>query len=236
MTVNEVGEASSLKAVLFDMDGTIVEFKFPIHESRIALFASLKQGGYKVDSFRESMRTQDIVDLAEAQWRESEALRQSQPFSDVKAGLFRILDGLEFDSLSKSRPFPGSLEMVKRLRNGRFLTGVVTNAGKDPALSLLSKYGFLPWFNVVLTRDDVPRMKPSPDGLIMAEVQLRLESNEILYVGDSVLDIEAAKAARMRIASIATDTYSEAALRKLSPDFVLSSINDLERIIFIDRS
>lgn len=227
---------SSFRAVLFDLDGTIVEFKFPFRESRFALFDLLRKSGCNVESFREEMRTQEILDLAESQWKESEVLRESESFSNVKAKLFRILDDLEFASLDKSRPLSGSLEILKHLRNRHVLVGVVTNAGRKPALSILSKYDLLPWLNIVLTRDDVPRMKPSPDGLLMAKVRLGLESKEILYVGDSVLDIEAANGAGMKIASISTGAYPEATLRRRRPDFVLSNMNYLERIIFVDRS
>lgn len=236
MAVNEVGEDASFKAILFDLDGTIVEFKFPVRESRLALFELLMKSGYDVGSFRDNMRTQEIVDVAEAQWKDSTVLKKSESFSDLKRRLFQILDNLEYDSLNKSRPFPDSLEIVKRLKNNHFLTGVVTNAGRSPAVSILSKYGFLPWFDIIIARDDVPRMKPSPDGLIMAKVRLGLESKEILYVGDSALDIEAAKSARMKIASIPTGTYSETTLRRLSPDFVLTNMRDLEKIVHVDRS
>ena len=77
-------EVPSSKAILFDLNGTIAEFKFPFHESRFALFDLLWQSSYNLDSFRESMQTQ-IADLADAQGKESEFLRELEQFYNAKA-------------------------------------------------------------------------------------------------------------------------------------------------------
>jgi HAD superfamily hydrolase (TIGR01509 family) len=126
--------------------------------------------------------------------------------------------------------------MITALRRQGLLTGVVTNTGRIPAISVLSRFGFLPYLDIVVSRNEAARMKPSPDMLNEAKRQLALSSSQILYVGDSLLDIEAAKAAEIKIASVPTGTYSKEQLKTFCPDFMLENVYDLERIITENRS
>ena len=79
-------------------------------------------------------------------------------------------------------------------------------------------------------------MKPRPDGLLDAAKLLELEPKDILYVGDSVLDIEAARQAGIKCVSIPTGLYTSETLRKLSPDFVMDTMQDLEEFVLSNQS
>ena len=150
--------------------------------------------------------------------------------------LFRILDDFEFESAKLSRPLPGCLETIKKINDAGIQTGIVTNSGRAPVISVLSDYGYLPFMEVVITRNDTARMKPRPDGLLDALKLLELESKDVLYVGDSILDVEAARKAGIKCASIPTGIHPVETLRKLSPDFVLESMQDTEKLVLSNRS
>jgi phosphatidylglycerol---prolipoprotein diacylglyceryl transferase len=229
-------QTTRFKAVLFDLDGTLIEFKFPVKESRLAMFNFLKRNGYKVDHLKENIRTQELFDEAEAQWSASERKKEMHAFPDLKLSLFRILDDFESESIKLSKPLPGCLDAMESLHEAGISMGVVTNSGRAPAISILSDYGYLPYMEVVITRNDIPRMKPSPDGLFEARNLLELENKDMLYVGDSVLDIEAAKSAKIKCASIPTGSFPLEALQRLSPDYILSSMKELEELVLSNRS
>jgi len=74
-------------------------------------------------------------------------------------------------------------------------------------------------------------MKPKPDGLLKALDLLSLSKDELLYVGDSVLDIQAADAAGVRIASVATGNYSRERLGAEGADLIMSSISELPALL-----
>ena len=224
------------KAVLFDLDGTLIEFKFPIKESRLAMFDFLKRNGYEVDHFTDHMKTQDMIDDAESQWSRSERLKEQHTFADLRLSLFRILDDFEFESIKISKPLPGCLETIKKISAAGILIGIVTNSGRLPVTSVISDYGYLPYMEVVITRNDTSRMKPRPDGLLDAAKLLELEPKDILYVGDSFLDIEAARQAGIKCVSIPTGLYTSETLRKLSPDFVMETMQDLEKFVLSNQS
>lgn len=223
------------KAVLFDLDGTLIEFKFPVEESRHALLDFLKHSGFNVNQFNETMRTQDLVDGARLQWEKSNNLK-SRPFNVVKANLYEILDGFEYKSMATARPFPNSLAVIEKIKQTGILVGIVTNSGRGPVQEILDKHGFRPYLNIVITRDEMERMKPSPDGLLKAQKLLDVETRDIIYVGDSVLDIESARSAQVKCASVPTGSHPADELRKLSPDYFLEELSDIEKLVIPNTS
>ncbi|MGI0090249.1 MAG: HAD family hydrolase [Nitrososphaerales archaeon] len=216
--------------MLFDMDGTLIEFKFKIKESRIAMIDLLRQRGYETNDYSENMRTQDIIDDAKHQWIKSKELGQTD-FSKLQKDLFKILDDFEFEAMKQSTPHPGSLSIVRKIKKAQMLTGVVTNSGRLPAESMLAEYGFMPYLSVLITRNEAPKMKPSPDGLLLATRELGVGALDVLYVGDSILDIEASRLAQVKCAAVPSGLYNAERLQKRSPDFMLRTIDDLEKIV-----
>lgn len=218
------------KAVLFDLDGTLIEFKFPVKKSRRALFDFLRRSKFDVNRFTETMRTQDLIDAVHQQWTASRNPK-SQPFDDVKSSLYRILDQFEYKSMSTARPFANSLYVIQKIRRKGGIVGIVTNSGRGPVQAILENNRFLPFVSLVITRNEMGRMKPSPDGLLEAKRILGLETQDILYVGDSVLDIESAKSAKITCASIPTGIHRADELRNLSPDYMLERLSDIEKLV-----
>jgi len=101
-----------------------------------------------------------MIDDAENQWSRSERLKEQHTFADLKLSLFRILDDFEFESIKLSKPLPGCLETIKKISAVGIQIGIVTNSGRLPVTSILSDYGYLPYMEVVITRNDTSRMKP----------------------------------------------------------------------------
>lgn len=227
---------NNFKAVLFDLDGTLIEFKFPVKESRRAMIDFLKRNGYQTDNLNDYMRTQDLFDDIQNQWYSSQKLAEMHTFPDLRESLFRILDDFEYDSHKESRPLRGCLDLIKKLNEAGIQTGLVTNSGRGSVISVLSDYGYLEYMEVVVTRNDMKRMKPRPDGLLEAMKLLQLGPEDLLYVGDSILDIEASRQAGIKCAVISSGLYSSDVLRQKNPDFILESIEDVAKIVLADRS
>jgi phosphoglycolate phosphatase len=226
---------SRFKAVLFDLDGTLVEFKFKVKESRLAMIEKLRRDGFDVGAMNEKTRTQAIIDEAQRQCDNGKRETSSHDFKKVKRELYDILNGFEFEALAETRPHPEALSVLKMIKESQILSGIVTNSGRLPVNSILHEFGFSPYLSTIITRDEMKKMKPMPDGLLEALEQLRLTSDDALYVGDSVIDIEAARAARMKCASVSTGLYRSEELRKFSPDYALDTLDGLHKVLFDNR-
>jgi HAD superfamily hydrolase (TIGR01549 family) len=222
---------SEFKAILFDLDGTLIEFKFKVKESRIAMIELLKKEGYDTSSWSDTIRTQEIIDTAKEQWKTSPPLQSAKSFDNVQAEIFRLLDEFEFEGLSQSRPHEGAVAILRRVKHSEILTGIVTNSGRAPVESILTDFGFSPYLSIVITRNEMEKLKPHPHGLIRAMKELKVEPAETLYVGDSLIDIEAARRAQMKCASVSTGTYQHEALVKLGPDYAFRNLEELEHSV-----
>jgi HAD superfamily hydrolase (TIGR01549 family) len=223
--------SSAFKAILFDLDGTLIEFKFKVKESREAMIELLKKEGFDPLKWSEGSRTQEIIDNAREQWKASPYLRNAKDFQVIQDSIFRLLDVFEFEGLSKSRPHAGSVSILRKIKHSEILTGIVTNSGRAPVDSVLTEFGFSPYLSTVVTRNEMEKLKPHPHGLIRAMKNLGVSPSESLYVGDSVIDIEAARLAQMKCAAVSTGTFQHEALVKLGPDLVFRTLEELERAV-----
>ncbi len=216
------------RAVIFDVDGTLVTFNFDVVGSRAAMIAELAVRGYDTSSLTTTTPTQQILDAAKEQ---ADSLRLGDDRQDLRTKLFSILDNFEMDSATVALPLEGTIQTLETLRRSLIRLGALTNSGRTGAKAVLQKAGLLSFFEFVLTREDVPAMKPAPDGILRAVALLNLPKDELLCVGDSVYDIRAARAAGVRIASVATGSYSASRLAAEAPDFLMKSIADLLKIL-----
>ena len=219
------------KAILFDLDGTLIEFKFPVKESRQAMIELLKKRNYDASQWTDQMRTQEIIDHACEQWHNSPVLQKDHSFEDTKYSIFRLLDDFEYRALSEANPHQDSVPVLRKIKHAEILSGIVTNSGRAPVESVIKEFGFEPYISVLVTRNEMEKLKPYPHGLKFAMEKLRVSPDESLYVGDSTIDIEAARRAKMKCASVSTGLYHIDALRQHSPDFAISSLMELEPIV-----
>ena len=213
--------------VLFDLDGTLVTFNFDVQGSRKALFAELTKLGFDMSNLSLTSPTQNVIDAARSQ---AETGRAKIDFGRVRERLFSILDGFELDSGRSVTAFPEAKETLANLR-GFAKLGVLTNSGRKAASRILGRSSLLGYFDFVLTRDDVDAMKPSPEGVNKAVAMFALPKEKVVYVGDGLLDIIAAKAAGLKVISVATGNYTVEKLKSEGADVVLGSLSELPKAL-----
>ncbi len=91
---------------------------------------------------------------------------------------------------------------------------------------------FHPFLPVVVGGDSTERKKPHPDGLYLALEQLGMgQTRNVMIVGDSAQDVLAGRAAGIHTCGIESNIGDPDLLRRSKPDFTISSLHDLTRII-----
>jgi HAD superfamily hydrolase (TIGR01509 family) len=133
--------------------------------------------------------------------------------------------------------YEGVREMLLALRTVGVGVGVVTGKGRR-AWDVTEREMRLGPFAVVVTEDDVRHPKPDPEGLLRAIEALGVRPEETVYIGDSVTDVEAARAAGLRAAA-ALWPKSEpedrsaflAAIERFTPDWVFERPSDVTRLV-----
>ncbi|MFT3916160.1 MAG: HAD-IA family hydrolase [Anaeromyxobacteraceae bacterium] len=96
---------------------------------------------------------------------------------------------------ARTRAFPGAVEVVTGFAAAGHPLGIVTAKLEAGALRTLRHVGLLPHLGAVVGADSAPRAKPFPDPVLVALARLERAPAEAVLVGDSVHDLEAARAA-----------------------------------------
>jgi phosphoglycolate phosphatase len=89
---------------------------------------------------------------------------------------------------------PGTPEMLHTLAR-RYQLALVTSRGREDAALFVTQYGLQDLFAAVVTRDDVRHLKPNPEPVLLAAKKLGVSPSQCVMVGDTSVDLRAAKAA-----------------------------------------
>jgi phosphoglycolate phosphatase len=179
------------RAVLFDMDGTLVHTAPDI---AVALNAALcKSGMQAIDP----ARIADFVGKG-ARVLVKRALSVHGVHDDERL-LAAVCDDYVCEYVERvgrdGRAFPGAVECLRSLRARGVKLGVITNALQRSADATLARFGLAKYLNVVIGGDRTAAPKPHPASLWFACRTLGVTPKETLMVGDSANDVAAARAA-----------------------------------------
>ncbi|MFH1835194.1 MAG: HAD family hydrolase [Methanobacteriota archaeon] len=181
----------SLKAVVFDMDGVVVD---STHAWWLTFNQALEhfdlptvsEGKFMDEILGES--TEDDIELYYPGVSEEELLSSYDSF-------FR-------GNLSEVRAFPDTLPLLEFLSIKDLKTAIATNTPRKLAGQTLGQAGLTGRFDFVFTADDVENGKPDPAMILFACEKMIVGVDEILYVGDTKADVSAAKAAGCRMVGV----------------------------------
>ncbi|GHE04154.1 phosphoglycolate phosphatase [Defluviimonas sp. 20V17] len=205
---------SDVPALLFDLDGTLIDSIPAIHAMVNAVMADLGYpalGMVQVRGFVGRGVPHLIRQVLEAQGEDPEG----PMFARVETALMaRYLYDVEGNT-----PYPGVSQALSALAARGCRLGVCTNKPHGPAIAALTHVGLLDHFEVVLGGDSLPSRKPDP--AMVHHAHDRLGGGPLLYVGDSEVDAETAANAGAAFA-LYTEGYRHAPIEALPHRFAFS--------------
>jgi HAD superfamily hydrolase (TIGR01509 family) len=145
----------------------------------------------------------------------------------------RILDWRNCNHRYKPKKFwlmPG----VDRLLNSlaaKLPLGVVSGRDECSCMAFINQFDFSRLFSVVVTSQTVRHTKPFPEPMLYAAEKLNISPENCLMVGDTSVDIRAAKLAGMQSVGVLCGFGSENELRRAGPDLILKSTADLLSVL-----
>ena len=182
-----------IKALLFDVDGTLIDSLDDLVVANAKLMASLGFAPLSRDEVSRFIGKGARVLVIRAL---NARLMRAPTDDEIDHALGIYLQAMaEVDGqFSKLEPYvPKGLERLKKLG---FPMAVVTNKPHAIAEALLEKFQIRPFFDAVIGADDVEHPKPAPDMLLLAASELRANIDECAMIGDSMNDALAAQNAK----------------------------------------
>ena len=208
-----------VKAIFFDLDGTIIDSKEAYLTARkIALLKMGKQKEINDESAVEIPKRLEqnlpIIDLLQG--------------VDVKRFLEHYLYAYYQATPTKSRPMPGISHVLESL-SGRVKVALITMryVPKERVIEELAGFNLAKYFQCVVTAHDTHEPKPSPEALVKCAEQLNTTITDCAVVGDSVADVRAGKNAGTKTVAVLSGIFSRQELEREKPDLILESAKDL---------
>ncbi|MDW7978780.1 MAG: HAD-IA family hydrolase [Candidatus Caldarchaeum sp.] len=189
--------------VVFDLDGTLTEFKLDLATARAKIAELAKSYGVEM---RERESIQELLEKAEKTLtrEELQALRQQA---------MEVMKASERKAAAEAQARENISEVLEKLRRAGVRLAVATNTHREAALEALKKTGLSYYFETVVSRDDVERMKPRPDVLLEVGRRMSAPPSELIYVGDSVNDYRAAVEAGARFVGLEGGVHNREVLQ-----------------------
>jgi phosphoglycolate phosphatase len=187
------------RAVLFDLDGTLVNTAPDIAAAINRMLAAVGRSPYPVERILEWVGegAPRLVQRALVGGIEGEP-----PADELKRGLAMFFEHYATGICVHSVPYPHVRWMLEVLRASGSRIGCVTNKPERLARLLLEKLELAPMFDVVVGGDTLEYKKPCPEPIQYACRQLGLLPGDAVYVGDSMTDCRAAAAAGIPMVAV----------------------------------
>jgi len=206
-----------MRAVIFDLDGTLLNcpYDFPaMREAVLALAA-----GYGLE--REVLTGIGILEAIERGARLLPAETGRRFRTDAETAVF----ALEREGAKRSAPLPGAGDVLVWLKDNAYKVGIITRNSGRIVRPILENAGFP--FDALLAREDVPRVKPDPVHIEDMLALLGVGPRDAIMVGDHIWDIACAKAAGLANIGITSGSSTKDALARAGADAILENISRL---------
>jgi len=176
------------QAVIFDFEGTLVDFQWDLKAAEREVRKILSDSGFA----SEPLAGENYAQL----WNRAVNLPGGGGSeSPLVSRLEEVYDHYDMDALTRWKPREEAKDVLGALRRAGVACAVVSNVGGIALKSALTRFGLASQLDSVICRNDVERMKPAADGLNQCLQALGTDADRTLFVGDSLSDVRAARAA-----------------------------------------
>jgi len=204
------------KAIIFDLDGTLVDSYPGIHQSLNEMLRTLHLA--EVDTSTVKRRVgRGVINL----------VQQSVPPEMVERGLEFFRSSYNQTHLTGTFLLPDVKESLDILKNRKIAMALASNKPAEFTRNILVHLKIDSYFAECAGPEGEIHPKPHPSMLRFLMRKLNVTGKETLYVGDMTLDAETARNAGVDLALIPTGGHSVDELQAAKPDYLLNSVKDL---------
>jgi len=207
-----------VEAILFDLDGTIVDSRQAYLEALKTAFTATGQKIVGIDIVTEIPKR----------------LEQNLPINDLLIGidvqrfLETYLKAYYQTTALNTKPFPNVACTLEKLSERTKLALTTRrHVPRKEVAEQLERFGLAKYFQHIVTAQDTVNPKPSPEALIECSRMLGVKTVECMVVGDSVVDVRAGKNAGAKTVAVLSGIFSREELEREKPDLILENVKKI---------
>ena len=210
------------KAILFDMDGVLIESEFLMRLSAIKALAD-----YGIEAKHEDFR--EFTGMGEDKFVGGVAEKYGHPYDKAMKELAYDYFGKDVKEMAEVPE--GVKEMLQALHNKGLILAVCSAADLRKVKYNIQAIGVdESIFTALVTGSDVARKKPFPDIYLEGARRVGIDPKDCLVVEDAVSGIQAAHAAGMDAVGVPTTFSKEELAERVHPEYLLNEIKELTNL------
>ncbi|MEM3510878.1 MAG: HAD family hydrolase [Nitrososphaerales archaeon] len=213
----------SVDLVIFDLDGTLVEFRYRFKEAKISVLKILAEMGISLSDEALRKSTQDIFDEIVFQVKRLGSL----DLDEVMRRVSEVIDEYEMEAALTTRLFEDTLQVLQALKKLGLKLALVTNNGRKATEFMIKKFGLEGFFDAIITRNDGLRLKPYPDGIKWVLGRFAVSESRAMFVGDSPIDVKAGRAAGVVVVALKSTFFGSKSDLDVEPDYLVDNLSDI---------
>lgn len=209
-----------MKAIIFDLDGTLINSLTDIALCMNEVLAKLNYSTHKIEDYNYFVGDGAMV-LSENVLPKTASKEQVQEVFEEFKNLY------DQNVYENTQPYEGILTLLKNLENANFKLGILSNKPHKFTLKYAQK--FFSQFNIeeIHGQKEHIEKKPNPTGALNIAKSFNLHPNEIFYVGDTSTDMKTATNAQMKSIGVAWGFRPVRELVEHRADFIANSPEEL---------
>ena len=217
-----------VREIFFDFEGTLVDFQWQLIPAVNECVSVLVNAGFKKEWYGSNPSYAHIYNHTFDLTRKEKGKGGEPP---ALAIIDTIYDQYDADALTRWNLYPQTLEVVETLGKQGFRMGIISNIGKVALRTAMDRLDLSSRIEMVISRNDVKRLKPHPEGLIKAAEALQVDPAQILFIGDSRNDAKAARAAGMLAGYLRGGEDSPEDMAQFPTDLEIDNLGQLPSLL-----
>jgi HAD superfamily hydrolase (TIGR01509 family) len=219
----------NVKAVIFDLDGTLVGFNLDYRALRAEVRGYLVKRGVPASVLSLKENIFEMLKKTEIFVRNSG--KSAEAVEQIRSEAFGIAEKYELEAAMSTGLLSGAVETLKALKRMGLKIGLCTINSEKSASYILQRFKIAEFFDVVVTRNMVNQVKPHPEHLQVVLKALGVAPEESVVVGDSSADMQCARELRAIAVGLPTGISTVQQLTSQGANYIITSITDLPVLI-----
>jgi phosphoglycolate phosphatase len=212
------------RGVLFDLDGTLIQQTIDFEQMRLDVLRVAERFGPVPAPFV----TLPVLELIAHVVADLDA-REAGAGSRFAQAAQEVVTAIELAASEGAAAYPGVPEFLLWLRRAGFRVAIVTRNCREAVEQALARSSLA--CDVLLTREDVARVKPDPEHLLVALRRMDVPAADAVMCGDHPMDVMAGRRAGTATVGILSGDLPADRFAEVHPDLVLSSVTGLRHYL-----
>jgi phosphoglycolate phosphatase-like HAD superfamily hydrolase len=219
----------TIKAVVFDLDGTIAAFNVDYMAVRAEVRSFLINKGLPASVLQTNESIFDMLKKTEIFLKNNG--RPEKTMRDIRGRALAIAEKYELEAARSTALLPGVVSTLTALKEMGLKIGLCTVNSEGATGYILKRFKIAEYFDAVVPRDKVRYVKPNSEHLQATLNALNVTSGEAMLVGDGARDMQCADELKVVAVGLPTGVSSKKELTAYGANYLITSIADLPVLI-----